>query len=413
MIALVLTLLLQEDPLDKASQATARVVEKLRPSVVSVSVSSTIRADIEFFRARGEAKPARKARLREGSYRVESGGSGVVFADGYVITNAHVIEGAVEATVYHDDESWDAEIVGVDRLTDLAVLRVQGMKIAPAPLGDSDKAKVGEWVVALGDPFIFERSITFGVLSAKGRVDVGLALYEDFLQVDCAINPGNSGGLLANMKGEVIGINTGYYSDGPDFAGVGLSIPINLVREIAQKLIQSGRVRHGSFNVKIQEFDGVIVTDSENLSFAAGDRLVAINGKTLARLCDYYRAVGRLEPGTKAKVKRSRGGKEEELELVVGEEPAPDFGSDSHSDPSIGLAVQELTPWLAKELGLKGERGVIVSRVDPELTPDLRVGDVIQRVGGRAVSTVKEFREAEGDYYVLTRGRHLFVAPPK
>ncbi len=403
---LLLLAALQDDPLQSSSKAMARVVEKLRPCVVSVRTAPGLRTSVDFFRNRGQVKEARKP---------DAGGSGVVYAEGLVLTNYHVVEGASAVSVAQDDRTWAAKLVGVDPLTDLALLRVPGLPLKPAPIGDSEALRVGEWVVALGDPYIFERSVTFGIVSAKGRSGVGLATYEEFLQVDCAINPGNSGGLLADMKGTIVGINIGYYSEANAFTGVGFAIPIHQAKAVAKMLEKEGRARYGSLGVEVQDFEGVRVTDSATPEFEPGDHIRAVNGRAVAKVGEFLSAVRSLAPGTKAQVKRIRDATETEVKVSVVEQSIPDFGADSWTDPGIGLSVQELTPWLAKELGMSGERGVIVSRTDAEAMPELSVGDVIVRVGKKRVVAVAEFRramEAEepGDLYVRSGTRHKFVS---
>lgn len=412
MIALCLALCLaQDDPLESASKATARVVEKLRASVVSVRTSPGLRTSLDYFRNRGEVKAAK----RRGTPKTQAGGSGVVYAQGFVLTNYHVVEGASAVSIGQGDKTWEARIVGVDPLTDLAVLKAPDCPLPEAPLGDSRALAVGEWVVAIGDPYVFDRSVTFGIVSAKHRTGVGLAFYEQFLQVDCAINPGNSGGLLADVRGRVVGITTGYYSEATAFSGVGFAIPIHQAREVARRLEKDGRMKYGSLGVEVQDFGGVVVTDAESDVFAPGDVVVAVGGKPVGKVVEYLEIVSALAPGSKVKVRRRRSDEEGEIEVPVVEQSVPDFGTEFWSGD--GLVVQELTPWLARELNMSGEKGVIVARVDAEVWPDLQVGDVVKRVGSRRIVTVEDFRKAmekaDGDLFFRSGNRHRFTATPR
>jgi serine protease Do len=371
-------------------------------------------------------------------------GSGVIIdPSGIALTNSHVVEKATEIEVITlDGSKHKAKVIGNDKKTDLAVLKLDDGKgkFSFARLGDSDKMQVGDWVIAVGSPFGLQSTVTAGIISAKAR-DLKQGPFDDFLQTDAAINPGNSGGPLVNMQGEVIGINTAIVAGG---AGIGFAIPSNMARKISTELASRGRVTRGwlgialqpltpelarSFNAK--DTKGVLVSDVVPDSPAAkaglkpGDILLEFEGKKTEEPADLQRAVGLASPGNTAKIKVWRDSAERTVELKIGEAPderEAQQRSGSRAAPSVlGLEVRPITPEIARQLNLRTNEGVIVSRVDEGTSAaeaGIQRGDVIREINRQKVRTLADYerftREAkDGDRLtvLLQRGpMSLYVA---
>ncbi len=270
-------------------------------------------------------------------------GSGVIVsADGYILTNNHVVEGATTLTVtLHDDRRIDAKLVGTDPHTDLAVIKIEAKDLSPATLGRSDPLRVGQFVIAIGSPFGLERTVTAGIISAKGRGRMGIVDYEDFLQTDAAINMGNSGGPLLDLQGRVVGINTAILSRTGGSQGVGLAIPIDMAREVMPQLIEKGRVVRGWLGIAFLELlpdageelgyegAGVLVSGvlgggpADQAGIARGDVLITLEGEPIEDGERFRRAIARLKPGEVVKLEILRGEERRTVELKVGERPAP------------------------------------------------------------------------------------------
>ena len=314
-------------------------------------------------------------------------GSGVIIdPSGIALTNAHVVEKATEIEVITIDGSkHKAKVIGADKKTDLAVLRLDDGKgkFAYARVGDSDKMQVGDWVIAVGSPFGLQSTVTAGIISAKAR-QLGQGPFDDFLQTDAAINPGNSGGPLVNMQGEVIGINTAIVAGG---SGIGFAIPSNMARKIYTELSTKGRVTRGWLGVSIQpltaelarsfgskDTKGVLISDvvadspAGKAGLKPGDILLEFEGKKTEAPADLQRAVALAAPGTDVKMKVWREGGEKTLDVKIGEAPdekEPKQPPSGRVTPStLGLDVRPLTPEIARQLNLKSTDGVIVARVD-------------------------------------------------
>ncbi|HPP41944.1 MAG TPA: PDZ domain-containing protein, partial [Syntrophorhabdaceae bacterium] len=283
-----------------------------------------------------------------------------------------------------------------------------------AKLGDSDSLEVGDWVIAIGNPFGLEQTVTAGIVSAKGRV-IGAGPYDDFIQTDASINPGNSGGPLFNLNGEVIGINTAIVSTGQ---GIGFAIPINMAKEMLQPLKSKGRVVRGSLGVRIQEVtpeiardfglkepEGALVADviegspAEKAGIKSGDIIVAYNGKKIKNRDALPRLVAATEVGKKAKVTIIRDGKKMDLDVVIGElkDETVTASRRQEVEKDYGLVVQNITPDIARHLKLKDQRGVIVTDVQPgspAQDADIRQGDIIIKVGRRTIKNINDFKDA-------------------
>jgi serine protease Do len=349
-------------------------------------------------------------------------GSGVIArADGYIVTNNHVVSDADELAVrLGDGREFSAQIVGTDPDSDLAVLKINAHDLVPAQLGDSNAAEVGDWVVAVGDPFGLDHTVTAGIISAKGRGELGLATFENFIQTDAAINPGNSGGPLVDMDGDVIGINTAITTRNGGSMGIGFAIPSNMVRIVVDSIVEHGTVQRGWLGVMIQPLtadlarsfgydgtNGALVGDvvegapAAKAGLKAGDIIVGFDKQPVTSSHDLLLSVAGQPPDKDIVLEIFRDGQRKNLELHLGRRPSTQQIETGgyRSEPSIelGIKVETLTPELASRLGLEGQRGVVVARVQPGSTgaqAGLRPGDVIVQVGNRSVRSVAEYRDA-------------------
>ena len=316
-------------------------------------------------------------------------GSGFILKDKYILTNFHVVEDATEVTVsLSDRREFVAEIVGVDPLSDLALLIIEGENLPQVKTGDSDELKVGDWVVAIGSPFSFDFSVTAGIVSAKGRSiqNNNIGNYVPFLQTDVAINPGNSGGPLFDLDGKVVGINSQIYSRSGGYQGLAFAIPINVAIDVAQQIMEKGEVSRGYLGVRMSEVDsdladalgmkkpyGALINDVEkgesadNAGLLPGDVIIEFDNKEIKFSSDLPHVVGQIQPETKAKAKIIRDGKEIELKFILGELPVNQESfvpakTQESSDP-IGIKVAEVDRDNPSMANLP--EGVIVSRVNP------------------------------------------------
>jgi len=371
-------------------------------------------------------------------FRGRSLGSGVIVnAEGYILTNAHVVEQTAEILVrLSDRHEYAASIVGRDAKTDLALIKIAAeAPLAVATLGDSDALQIGEWVLAIGNPFGFEHSVTAGIVSGKGR-DLGGSPYDQYIQTDAAINPGNSGGPLVSMRGEVVGINTAIIPN----SHIGFAIPINLAKTVLVQLRDQGRVTRAWLGVLLQPVTreaarslgltddrGALVSEVVAGSPAAaaglrpGDVIVALDGQPVAGVRDLPRLVAGRPVGSTAEVAFLREGKRKTVRLVLGELPEERVAARPEGDGGLGLTIRDLTPDLARELGLPAAEGVAVTAVEPGTEAGragLKQGDRILEVNRRPVTSAAEVREAlreagQGGAILLLvrRGeRNLFAA---
>ncbi len=432
------------------SAAFEDVADQVRPSVVSIRSIARVgrqpgaprgRSPMprspfhDFFgddfleRFFGPQAPGGQGRVQQGQ------GTGfVVSEDGYILTNHHVVDQADEITVRFGGEDYTAEHVGSDPKTDLAVLKIDAEGLVPLTFGDSDDLRVGQWVVAIGNPFGLESTITAGIVSAKGRSRVGLAEYEDFIQTDAAINPGNSGGPLVDLRGDVIGVNTAIFSRSGGYMGIGFAIPSKLARLVMDSLITDGRVVRGFLGVTIQDLDegmaesfgydstdGALVGDvtdggpGDQGGIEPGDIITRFNGKPTESVDRLRFEVAAVKPGTEVPVEVFRDGKTKTFRVEVGElEAAAEAGPRDESEPSekLGMSYRTLTDDLAQQLGFDvNPGGVVVTAVEP-LGPAARSGlrarDVILEIGGSRVEDSRDFqRQLRGQD--LERGTRLTV----
>ncbi|MGR3311405.1 MAG: DegQ family serine endoprotease, partial [Candidatus Brocadiales bacterium] len=385
----------------------------------------------------------------EREFKTESLGSGVIVDEkGYILTNNHVIKGAEELKIrLVDKREFNATVIGTDPQSDIAVIKIESDDHLPvAKLGDSDKIKVGQWAIAIGNPFGLVHTVSAGIISATGRANVGVAQYEDLIQTDAAINPGNSGGPLVNIRGEVIGINTAIFTRTGGYQGIGFAIPINMAKSIMRDLIETGKVTRGWLGVVIQDIDpslaesfgvsiteGVLISDVQPDSPASaggmerGDIVIEYNGVMVRDVNHLRNIVASTRVGSVVTVKVLRNGNERDLSIKIDAQPAELFGLGPRPViKNLGITVQSLNSELAKSLGYEGEKGVVVSSVDSGSSgalADLKEGDLIKEVNREKISSVDDFRKAvaksgtdkdvlmlvrRGEYtrYVIIKAKH-------
>jgi Do/DeqQ family serine protease len=350
-------------------------------------------------------------------------GSGViVHADGYILTNHHVIDNADRVRVeLQDRRTFDATIVGSDEASDLALLKIDGASLPLVPLGDSDKVRVGDVVLALGNPMGVGQTVTMGIISAKGRATgLGDGSYEDFLQTDAPINTGNSGGALVNTRGELVGINSQILSPSGGNIGIGFSIPVNMARNVMDALRKDGEVRRGRLGVTVQPITsdlakslgldavaGALINDvssrgpADRAGLQRGDVIAAINGNTIVDSNELRNRIAQLGPDAKVELTIVRSGKTQTVTATLEELPSRSAANvrtpSSGSEGTAGLTVEPLTPSRAREMQLEDAAGVLVRGVAPSgpaADAGIRAGDVIQQVDGRAVRSADDLRES-------------------
>jgi serine protease Do len=426
----------------------ADLAEQVAPSVVNITVSKTLQGTAFQFPTpfggpqRGPFDDFfRRFQVPDAPQRQKGLGSGVIISqDGFILTNNHVVADADVITVrLSDKREFKGKVVGRDPKTDLALIKVTGDAPLPfAALGDSSTARVGDWVVAVGNPFGLDHTVTAGIISAKGRALEGP--YDDFIQTDASINPGNSGGPLLNLRGEVIGINAQIVAGGQ---GIGFAIPSNLARQIATQLKTSGIVSRGWLGVAIQDLspemashfdlkgkDGALVADvtrggpAEKAGLRRGDVIVSFDGKAIHESHDLPLLVAGTPIGKKVELKVLRNGKTDKIDVLVGqleEERTAKAGQIPGDDHPLGLAVQDLTPEIAQGLGRSGTAGVLVTEVAPGSPADdagLRRGDVIREVNQHATLNSREFvaavrgaKKTDSVLFLVEReGSSVFIA---
>ena len=396
------------------------LAEKVRPSVVNISTVSVIHRSADPY-----SDPFMNDELYErffgiprGTMKKQSLGSGfIVSADGYILTNNHVVDKADEITVkFYNQKELKAKLIGIDKDTDLAVIKVDAKNLAPIKLGDSDKIDVGDWVVAVGSPFGLEQTVTQGIISAKGRI-IGAGPYDDFLQTDAAINPGNSGGPLINLDGEVIGINTAISSTSGGYEGVGFAMPINMAKKTYADIISSGHAVRGWLGVVIQEMtpelmkhfkvsSGVLVSQVYPGSPAAsggmkrGDVVTAIDGKSVAKYRELQSIVASEPVNREIEVKVIREGNEKTLRIKVEERTEQNMAlknTPPAGEESLGIVTGDITDEAVQQYGLNSNSGVVVFDVVEGSAADaagVMKGDVIHEMNGAAIKNKKDFDAA-------------------
>lgn len=427
------------------------LAKKIKPIVVNISTTqvSEGRGPQEFASPFGEDDPFNEfwrrffgGPLPRGPQRQRSLGSGfIIDSDGSILTNNHVVENASKIVVkLSDDQEYEAKVVGRDPKTDIAVIKVDAKTaLTAANFGDSDALEVGEWVVAIGNPFGLDSTVTSGIVSAKGR-HIGQGPYDNFIQTDASINPGNSGGPLINLRGEVVGINTAIFSRTGGNIGIGFAIPINLVKELLPQLRGKGKVVRGYLGVLIQKVTpdiaeslgmerayGALVANvskdgpAEKAGVKVGDVIIEFDGKEIKDSGDLPILVARTPVDKKVRIKVLRDKKNTELTVAVGELKDEEVVATVPEKGELGLTVQRLTPQMAENLGIERVEGVIVTAVEPGSAADeagIRRGDVVIEVDRKAIRSVDDYKKAvagarrnRGLLFLVRRGDStLFLA---
>jgi len=428
------------------------LAKKMRPIVVNISTTqmSDVRGQQEFGSPFGEEDPFNDfwkrffgGPLPRGRQRQQSLGSGfIIDADGSILTNNHVVENAQKIVVklLGDDQEYEAKVIGRDSKTDIAIIKINTKTNLPtANFGDSDKLEVGEWVVAIGNPFGLDSTVTSGIVSAKGR-HIGQGPYDNFIQTDASINPGNSGGPLINLRGEVVGINTAIFSRTGGNMGIGFAIPVNLAKELLPQLKGKGKVTRGYLGVLIQKVTpeiaeslgmdrgyGALVANvskdgpAEKAGVKVGDVIVEFDGKEVKDSGDLPIIVARTPVDKKVRMKVLRDKKEVILNVAVGELKEEEVVASVPEKGELGMTVQRVTPQMAESLGLEKPEGVVVTDVESGSAADeagIRRGDVIVQIDRKTIRSVDEYkksiagiRKGKGVLFLVKRGDStLFLA---
>ena len=428
------------ESLKQTSKAFAAVARAASPAVVFIQVESEAPArqrqpypgndwpfGDEFFRRFFGDQFPQMPQQRQPAPRKKQlilwQGSGFVFKSdkttSYILTNNHVVKDADKIRVqFNDGREFTATVKGRDPHSDVAVIEVKTGQLPTLPLGDSSQLEVGEWVVAIGNPFGLSHTLTVGVVSAKGRTSVGINDYEDFIQTDAAINPGNSGGPLVNLNGEVVGINTAIFSRSGGYMGIGFAIPSNLAGHIATQLIRHGSVTRGHLGIVMQPMTaelaksfkgepgkGILVAEIEEDSPAQksglreGDVILKLDNETITDIGRFRNQIAMTPPGKTVTLTLLRNGDTRRLPVKVGKASEKQAANNEaeQSDNQIGLTVQTITPQQARQLDVNPGEGVLVTQVQPgsiaslaRITP----GTIILQVEHQKIRTASEFRKA-------------------
>ncbi len=413
--------------LGRLSDALAEVADTVRPAVVNISTTSVETMEENplggmfndpFFRhffgdQFGGGRPEQKRTFKSSAL-----GSGVIVSgNGYILTNNHVVKGAEEIKVIlYDKREFKGKVVGTDPRTDLAVVKIDAKDLPTLSFGDSGKLRTGDIVLAIGNPFGLNQTITMGIVSAVGRSNIGLADFEDFIQTDAAINPGNSGGALVNGRGELVGINTAIFSTSGGYMGIGFAIPSDMAKSVMDSIIKYGKVIRGWLGVSIQnltpelakplgikETEGALIAGVESGSPAdkaglkRGDLVVEMNGKKITDVTNLRNTVAATAPGTRVDFKIIRNGKEQTIAATLGEYREKKIIKKTEYDNALkGVTIQELTPSLRDKLNLPEDMtGVVVTAVGSDSPAQglLQANDVIQEVDRKPVRSAQEYEE--------------------
>lgn len=377
--------------LEQISEAIAELAEKAKPATVSIKCTLCTQNQEysnpfdmfgdDFFR-----KFFSPQFPPQGQQQQTAGGSGfLVSPDGYVVTNNHVIKDATEVTVTLDDgREFKAVVKGSDSRTDLAVIKIDAKDLPSFTFGDSDKLRAGDLVFALGNPFGLEGTITKGIVSAKGRQDLGIATYEDFIQTDAPINPGNSGGPLLNVRGEVIGVNTAIFSKSGGYMGIGLAIPSKMVQPVIDQIMDGGSVKRAYLGIVLQPIDkelsdamnlekaeGILISDvvkgspAANAGLQQGDIIIQYNGKTVKNVTKFRNDIAMMNPGQTVQLKIMRNNKPMTITIPLGCQNDAEVAS-AELTQKLGIELENLTPDWASRLGYSSDvTGVVISKVKP------------------------------------------------
>lgn len=402
----------------------ADLAKKLKPTVVNISTSKTVKPQRPFTRRSPTpfgSDPFEDfferffGEIPQHSYRERSLGSGFIINDeGFILTNSHVVSGADEIKVkLSDGREFKGEVKGLDDKLDIGLIKIDAKDHLPvASLGDSDHIRVGEWAMAIGNPFGLAQTVTVGIVSATGRV-IGSGPYDDFIQTDASINPGNSGGPLFNINGEVIGINTAIVAGGQ---GIGFAIPVNMAKNIISQLKETGRVTRGWLGVVVQPItpelaqsfglegkNGALISEvikdgpAEKAGIKAGDIVLEFDGKKINEMNDLPRIVASTPVGKEVPVRVLRNGKQEQITVAIERLKENENEAQAAGTPDrLGMNVAGLSADLAAKMGLSETKGVVVTEVKPGGLADeagIAMGDVIKEVNGEKINTIQEYNK--------------------
>lgn len=422
----------KDQPLGRTSLDFTEVVKKATPAVVSVKVKSKTKRNYfqfgdsdpfdffnhdDFFGHFFGRRPRSPAHPQEPQYQTGQGSGFIISEDGYILTNGHVVNGAEEISVlFNDGREYNAELIGIDSSTDIAVIKINDKNLPYLNLGNSDDLEVGQWVIAIGNPLGLQASVTAGVVSAKGRSGLDLARIEDFIQTDAAINRGNSGGPLLDLDGNVIGMNTAIVTNmgSGGYMGIGFAIPSNMIQNIMEQLIANGSVTRGFIGINLQPIDnnlaqsfslskvkGALVSDvtpdspAQKAGLKQGDIILDYNGKEVSTISSLRNAVSFMKPGSKITLKVLRDGKEIHIPLTVGEFPDEEEIASSKTN-KLGIEVKPLTADIAHNLGYVDLKGVVVSKISagsPAAMAGIKQGALITAVNHVKIDSVEAFNQ--------------------
>lgn len=423
------------------SEAFSASAKEAMPAVVSIKVEKSVEANPMSFGAPfgyndpfglfgddflrqffGDRMPPQQQTPRK-FYERGQGSGFIISKDGYILTNNHVVGDVDKITVELQDgrKFENAKLIGTDPDSEVALIKIDGDNFPVLPMGNSDNIEIGDWVIAIGNPFGLNETVTVGVISAVGRSNVHIAAYEDFIQTDAAINPGNSGGPLVDLDGQVIGINTAIFSQSGGYMGIGFAIPINMARNIEQQLMENGKVTRGYLGIygqdvtpdmaellQLKSSQGIIITSVEKGSPAdkAGleshDVLLEMNGKKIDTYDSFRNNVAILKPGSNMRLTVLRDGKNREIDVTLAERPKEIAQSDrsksqQNSQEALGVAVQNVTKDLAEQFGYPLGEGVIVTGVvpgSPAAEAGIQTGDLIKSINRQTVNSVDDFEKS-------------------
>jgi serine protease Do len=438
------------DLLTRTGRAMAEVTSAVKPSIVNISTSRTVKVpggndpflnDPFFRRFFGDNFGGQRHPKEQKSVGLGSGV--IVSSDGYIITNYHVVKDADEIKVLMSNKKeYTGKVIGSDAKTEISVVKIEAKGLPTVPWGNSDKLEVGDLVLAVGNPYGLNQTVTMGIVSALGRANVGIADYEDFIQTDAAINPGNSGGALVNARGELVGINTAIYSTTGGYQGIGFAIPSNMVKSVMNSLIKTGKVVRGWLGVSIQEITpelakqfqlkdegGALVGDvvenspAEKAGLKRGDVIVEYDGKKIEEPYILRNMIANTSPGEKHQMKVVRDNRTLTIQITIGELPdntQDEIVSGEYENVMKGITVQDVTPEIAQKLKIPERiKGVIISDIagDSLASGVLAQGDVIQEINRKKVSDTRNYQEIvskirqDEDVLLLVyrKGTSLFV----
>ncbi len=419
------------ESLRRTGEAFASVAKRVSPAVVFIKVEKDVAGNRGhqymmpfnndlFRRFFGAPFPYQRRQMpaRKHPYLVAQGSGFIIDPSGYIVTNNHVVEGADKITVrLQDKREFVAKVIGADKRSDVALIKINAKNLATLPMGNSDKLEVGEWVIAVGNPFGLSHTITAGIVSAKGRNSVGINDYEDFIQTDAAINPGNSGGPLVNLDGQAVGMNTAIFSKSGGYMGIGFAIPINMVRSIEQQLKSKGKVSRGYLGVMIQQMtpelaksfgldmdNGVLIAQvsegsaADKAGIKRGDVVVGFAGKEVRDVGSFRNRVAMVPPNTSTDITVVRNGKRLKLSITIGRLPDGEINSFASglTLDKLGFAVQNINPKMARKYGLADGRGVMVTEVQSgsvAAMAGIKPGTLILEVNRRKVDNVRQMQK--------------------